>query len=166
MQEAIAAYRLNLTQQKKLFKQMLHFALQQRELVEKADVEIKVEVLEQFLAQRQNLIEQIDNLNIEVERLQSALRHRLGIKDFSLEVFRGQISEPERKQFNAIFEDLLKIMGEIDRQDELTQKLIHTKWTTLGAQVQKVRAANKTALVYQSYGAGIGTESRFIDYKK
>lgn len=134
-----------LKKRENLFREMLEISGQQLEFCRREDVDSDLRLLQEFMGQRQVLIDEIDQLNASL--------------------LSGQSADELHSGFHPAQDDqLVVLMESISRNDESCLQILQTKSGELAKRIKQTRASRQAA---DAYGQGNSIyDAWFIDKKK
>ncbi|WP_088228616.1 hypothetical protein [Desulfosporosinus sp. FKB] len=141
------------------FKEMLELT----QKLESKSLDNELELSKEILEQRQGVIDQIDQVNIEIDLLQSKIIQKIGQKNFNLESIQSYISEDLYKNLKTRSAMIRELILQIQNLDK--EYLKNAKMVREGAKLQllRVRSVLHPGRFYHKVYA---PEPRFVDKKR
>jgi flagellar biosynthesis/type III secretory pathway chaperone len=126
------------------YKRMLKLAEEQREYTQKEDI-TKVE---EVILARQELINQLDEMNNKLKPLKEDIKSTLGLEDFSTKSLLAAVPSKAAEDLAEILEQLGKVLYTIKELDAYNEGLLREKLSQVNTRLNHVQQKNKARKAY------------------
>ncbi|MGC7870276.1 hypothetical protein ACPUYX_01965 [Desulfosporosinus sp. SYSU MS00001] len=141
------------------FKAMLELSQQ----LNSESIDTEVELFNEFLKQRQDMIKEIDQVNQEINFLQTRINHKIGLEHFNLDSVQSYISGDLYEQLSnqySLIKDVIQQIQALDKE--------YTKNAEVEKEAAKLKLLRFKSIIRQgkSYQNTNKPEARFIDKQR
>lgn len=144
------------------YEKMLQLAKQQKDVLEKEEVE--VQLLLNLIEQRQELIAVLGKMNEGLVSLKKEIKEALGINEFNMTSIKKELSGPGVEALAVILDRLGVILGKIKELDLVNEKSLRQTMQKTQEQLKSIQEQKKADKAYQP--GSFADEGIFIDYSK
>lgn len=126
--------------------------------------EIDTDLLMELITQRQELINILENISLEIAGLKDEVTTALGINEFTIAKLKNRIEGPGVEKLAESIEELSVLLGKIKEIDKSNEESLRLRIQETSESLSRIQKAKKAKKAYQP--KLVTKDGAFIDYSK
>ena len=154
-----------LKEQSNIYEKILELAISQEELCREADFshDHNMDKLNQILAERQELVEQIEEKKNIIQNLKESLKEELDLAEVNVSALTEKFPYSETTQLSIILDKIENLLKNIAELDDKSREMFNSKLSQVKEQLTNINKGKQAGQAYRP--VIVQREGYFIDKK-